>query len=242
MKLENIVEILALNFDLDSRLVDIIQINENAEIETQLKSLGLGCKLVSAQNISEDTAVLSPTYQRKLLWWALVINLAFFIIEFTSGLLSKSMGLMADSLDMFADSIVYGLSLWAVGAAINKKKLVAKVSGYLQILLASLGFVEILRRLVFLDTHPNYQTMILVSFFALMANAATMFILNKSKSKDANMQASKIFTSNDIIINIGVILAGFAVLYTHSFIPDLLVGTAVFIIVIRGAIRILKLT
>jgi len=93
-----------------------------------------------------------------------------------------------------------------------------------------------------LYTHPNYQTMILVSFFALMANATTMFILNKSKSKDANMQASKIFTSNDIIINIGVILAGFAVLYTHSFIPDLVVGTVVFIIVIRGAIRILKLT
>jgi Co/Zn/Cd efflux system component len=32
------------------------------------------------------------------------------------------MGLVADSLDMLADAFVYGLSLFAVGAAVSRKK------------------------------------------------------------------------------------------------------------------------
>lgn len=50
-----------------------------------------------------------------------------------------------------------------------------------------------------------------------------------------------IFTSNDIIINLGVIVAGTLVYYLKSGIPDLVVGTVVFIVVLRGAQRILKL-
>ena len=55
------------------------------------------------------------------------------------------------------------------------------------------------------------------------------------------MQASAIFTSNDIIINIGVILAGVLVYFTNNHFPDLIIGSIVFLIVIRGAIRILRL-
>jgi len=50
-----------------------------------------------------------------------------------------------------------------------------------------------------------------------------------------------IFTSIDVIINTGVILAGLLVLLTQSKYPDLIFGAIVFFIVVRGAIRILKL-
>ena len=56
------------------------------------------------------------------------------------------------------------------------------------------------------------------------------------------MQASMIFTSNDVIINTGVILAGFLVHWLHSGIPDLVIGMIVFVVVIQGAVRILKLS
>jgi len=55
------------------------------------------------------------------------------------------------------------------------------------------------------------------------------------------MKASLIFTSNDVIINLGVIMAGLLVNWLNSSSPDLIIGTIVFILVIRGAIRILKL-
>ena len=50
-----------------------------------------------------------------------------------------------------------------------------------------------------------------------------------------------IFTSNDVIINLGVIVAGLLVSWFDSNKPDLIVGGIVFILVIQGAIRILKL-
>jgi len=55
------------------------------------------------------------------------------------------------------------------------------------------------------------------------------------------MKASMIFTSNDIIVNLGVIAAGFLVNFLSSNKPDLIIGTIVFIVVARGAFRILKI-
>ena len=55
------------------------------------------------------------------------------------------------------------------------------------------------------------------------------------------MQASMIFTSNDVIINLGVITAGLLVLWLGSAIPDLVIGAIVFVIVTLGAVRILRL-
>jgi Co/Zn/Cd efflux system component len=56
------------------------------------------------------------------------------------------------------------------------------------------------------------------------------------------MRAGMIFTSNDIIINLGVITAGVLVNWLHSGIPDLIIGIIVFGLVIQGAFRILKLS
>ena len=55
---------------------------------------------------------------------------------------------------------------------------------------------------------PIFQNMIITSFLALIANAISLYLIQKTKSSDAHMQASAIFTSNDIIINAGVIVAG----------------------------------
>ncbi|MBQ0741373.1 cation transporter, partial [Aquimarina celericrescens] len=78
-----------------------------------------------------------------------------------------------------------------------------------QITLAIIGFVEVLRRFFGDEKLPNFSTMIIVSIFALIANGICLYILQKSKSKEeAHMKASMIFTSNDVIINLGVITAG----------------------------------
>jgi len=55
------------------------------------------------------------------------------------------------------------------------------------------------------------------------------------------MKASMILTSDDVIINSGVILAGNLVLIIRSRYPDLITGGIVFLIVVRGAIRMLNL-
>ena len=152
------------------------------------------------------------------------------------------MGLVADSLDMLADSFVYGISLFAVGGTLTRKKRIAKLAGYFQITLAVIGFIEVLRRFFGAEKLPDFPTMIIVSIFALIANGICLYLLQKSKSKEeAHMKASMIFTSNDVIINLGVITAGILVNWLNSNKPDLIIGTIVFVLVIQGAIRILKL-
>ena len=80
-----------------------------------------------------------------------------------------------------------------------------------------------------------------LSLLALAGNASCLSLLQRSKSKEAHMQASMIFTSMDVIVNIGVNVAGAFVYVTGSNIPDLIGGTIVFVLVARGSYRILQL-
>jgi len=181
-------------------------------------------------------------HDRKLLWQVLLINAAFFIIEIITGLISHSMGLVADSLDMLADAIVYGLSIYAVGGHADQKKRIARLSGYFQLILAIVGFGEVIRRFSGYGDSPEYKTMILISTFALVGNAICLSLLQKSKNPEAHIQASKIFTANDVLINIGVIIAGALVYLTSSRIPDLVIGAAIFGLIIKGTLKIFKIS
>ncbi|MCA9447711.1 MAG: cation transporter [Candidatus Omnitrophica bacterium] len=84
--------------------------------------------------------------------------------------------------------------------------------------------------------------MMLVAFAALLANGFCLYLLRGSKNEEAHMRASEIFTSNDIVVNLGVIAAGGLVYALDSRIPDLVVGAIVFLVVLHGAGRILKLS
>ena len=242
MKLDGISSIVNLDFDIPNRKLTIFHSGGIHQIEKSVIELNLGSKKVSTEQ-TDQKEFKENTNQKKLLWFVLAINFTFFIIEMTTGIISKSMGLVADSLDMLADSFVYGISLFAVGGTIIKKKRIAKLAGYFQITLAIIGFVEVLRKFFGDEKLPNFSTMIVISIFALIANGICLYILQKSKSKEeAHMKASMIFTSNDVVINLGVIIAGVLVNWLNSSKPDLIIGTIVFILVIQGAFRILKLS
>lgn len=242
MKLESFSSIVNLEFDIPNRKLTVFHEGEPDRIEESIRELNLGVKKLTTEQ-TDRTNFQENTNQKKLLWSVLAINFAFFIIEMTTGIISKSMGLVADSLDMLADSLVYGISLFAVGGSLMRKKRIAKIAGYFQIILALIGFVEVLRRFFGAEKLPNFSTMIIISVFALFANGICLYILQKSKSKEeAHMKASMIFTSNDVIINLGVIIAGVLVYWLNSNKPDLIIGTIVFVLVIQGAFRILKLS
>ena len=236
MKLDGISSIANLDFDIPNRKLTVFHSGEIEQIEKSIIELNLGGKKI-ATKITKQTEFEEHKNQRKLLWTVLGINFTFFIIEMATGFFSKSIGLVADSLDMLADSFVYGISLLAVGGTLVKKKKIAKLAGYSQITLAIIGFTEILRRFFGNENLPNFKTMIIISVFALIANGVCLYLMQKSKSKDeAHMKASLIFTSNDVIINLGVVTAGLLVNWLNSGIPDLVIGIIVFVLVIQGAL------
>ena len=242
MKLDGISSIVNLDFDIQNRKLTVFHSGQIDQIEKSILEMNLGGKKISTEQ-TDQMEFSDNSNQKKLLWTVLGINFAFFLIEMTTGIISKSMGLVADSLDMLADSFVYGISLFAVGGSLMRKKRIAKLAGYFQISLAIIGFVEILRRFFGHENLPNFKTMIIVSIFALIANGISLYLMQKSRSKEeAHMKASLIFTSNDVIINLGVLTAGFLVHWLNSGKPDLIIGTIVFVLVIQGAFRILKLS
>ncbi|MGB1039974.1 MAG: cation transporter [Flavobacteriales bacterium] len=241
MKLSGFDSVKSLDFDIANRKLDVHHDGGINPIKLALEELKLGSELVLTVESQAEFTKQDESQERKLLWAVLIINFLFFGIEIIAGVLSGSMGLVADSLDMLADTIVYILALMAVGAAAAMKSRVARFAGYFQMLLAVVGFAEVLRRFFSLTDAPDFTTMIVVSVFALIANALSLYILQKGKSDEAHMKASMIFTSNDIIINSGVIMAGVLVKYFNSSYPDLIIGAIVFLIVANGAFRILKL-
>lgn len=244
MKLESFENIKALHFDIPQRKLDVIHIGNAQLISASIDSLQFNSKLISTQEINNEEELLlvnAPGQERKLLWQVLAINLFFFALEIITGFISGSMGLVADSLDMLADSIVYGLALFVVGKALFQKRKIARIGGYLQLLLAVLGFVEVLRRFLGYGDTPNFRTMIIVSILALIGNVVTLYLLQKPKTKEAHIKASMICTSTDVIVNAGVITAGALVYFTSSNLPDLIVGTIIFVLVGIASYRILKL-
>lgn len=234
-------KITKLDFDLENRKLTVYHVSEIEPIESALAELNLGAKHNATDTIDNDVEPEDSKNQRTLLWTVLIINFSFFLVESLTGFFSRSMGLVADSLDMLADASVYALSLFAVGGSAIRKKNIAKAAGYFQIVLAIIGFLEVIRRFTGIEEVPEFKTMIIISSLALVANGFCLYLLQRSKSNEAHMKASMIFTSNDVIINLGVITAGTLVYFLRSSYPDLIIGTIVFVLVIIGAMRILSL-
>jgi len=177
--------------------------------------------------------------ERKTLLLLLAINAFMFVAELLLGWLAQSTGLIADSIDMLADAAVYGLSLYAVGKGILYQAKAAQISGYLQIILGVGVLFEVLRRLL-VGSEPQSELIILIGAAALVANIVCLILISKHREGGVHMRASWIFSTNDVIANLGVIISGVLVAIIGNRFPDLIVGAIISFIVIRGGIKILK--
>lgn len=240
MALSDIDGIERISVDLDQRDVVIAHDSSPDAIGEALDTLDLGARHV------DDTSELAPPSdnrrERNALVFAFVINAGFFVGELTIGLLSRSMGLTADALDMGADASVYALSLAAVGTATAHKKRLARTSGFVQLGLAAIGLVEVIRRFLSDTALPDPTSMIVMSLLALLGNIATLLVLQRVRSGEAHLQASWIFTANDIKVNSLVIAAAIGVIVADSQVPDLIAGGIIFAVVANGARRILNIS
>ena len=244
MKLEGESTIGKLNFNLPGRELTVYHEESALPIDQKIKELNLGSKLLNtttAEMPDEELLPVDTAAEKRLLRIVFLINFGFFVLEILTGFIARSMGLVADSLDMLADAIIFAMSLFVVDKTLKSKKRVAAISGYFQLALAIYGIIEVGRRFLGHDETPDFKLMIIISILALVGNAFTLYLLQKSKNKEAHIRAGSIFISNDVVINAGVVLAGVLVYLTHSKLPDLIIGATVFVIVGRGAFKIMKL-
>lgn len=177
--------------------------------------------------------------QRKLLWVVLVLNATMFVVEFVAGWVANSSGLLADSLDMLADALVYSLSLCAVGKGLREKARSALLNGSLQLALGIGVLVSVAWR-IWTNSAPSAEVMGVIATLALLVNAICFALLYKFRAGDMNMRASWICSRNDMLANVGVLVAAALVSLSSSPWPDWIIAILIAAVVIRSALTVIK--
>jgi Co/Zn/Cd efflux system component len=242
MALDGVDAVGELRFDLPARRLVVLHAGEAGSILARLEPLGLGARVASSGEAEPSVPGASPgeADEGRTLRVLLAINAAMFLVEVVAGWFAQSSGLISDGVDMLADAFVYGLSLSAVGCAHRTRLRAAHLSGVFQALLATGVLLDVGRRLV-TGSAPEPPAMIGVSALALAANVTCLVLLARHRHGGAHMKASWIFSTNDVLANLGVMAAGALVASTGSRIPDLVIGTMVALTILSGAYRISRL-
>lgn len=163
-----------------------------------------------------------PRY-RKVLWIALIINAAMFLIEAIASVQSHSASLLADSMDFLGDAGNYGVSLFVLGMGAVWRSRAAYAKG---LIMGTFGVLVLVRTLWFgLDGRtPVAETMGIVGVLAFAANGVVAWLLYAFRDGDANMRSVWLCTRNDMIGNLAVLLAALGVFGTAESWPDIAVA------------------
>mgnify|MGYP001585154889 FL=1 len=176
---------------------------------------------------------------KKVLFLVFFINFGMFFVEMVSGLVAHSNALLADSLDMLGDAFVYGISIAVLSKHPSVRARVSLVKGAVMFTLGLLVVVESILKIIN-PVVPIAETITLIGSLALLANAASFALLLKHKAKDLNVRSAWICSRNDVVANIGVIIAGLLVARFNSIWPDITAGLIIAFIVIQSSIQIIK--
>lgn len=242
LALEPLGGIAALRFDLAARTLEVWHDRDDRRIDEILASLGLGAECLERRTLEAAEAPPEEDIagERRVLYILLALNAAMFLVESLGGWWAQSSGLLADGLDMLADALVYGLALWAVGSQAQRQRRAAHLSGWLQAGLAGLILLDVLRRFLH-GSEPLSAAMFGIGLLALAVNVTCLWLLLRQRGRGAHLRASLIFSANDVLANLGLLLAAALVALSGSRYPDLFIGLAIVALVLHGAWRILRL-
>jgi len=176
--------------------------------------------------------------QRRVLLVVLVLNALMFVVEFGAGLAAGSSALMADAVDMLGDALVYGLSLYALDRGDLWKARAAMFKGGF-ILLLGVGVVYQVGAKALTGVPPVSAIMVWTGAAALAVNVLCLALLWRFRRQDVNMSSTFECSRNDVIANVGVLLAAGAVSLTNSVWPDVIVGAVITFIFVRSALGVM---
>lgn len=176
---------------------------------------------------------------RRILWIALAVNAAMFVVEIVAGLRSQSVSLLADAVDFAGDAANYGLSLavlsmgalWRARAAWVKGLTMALYGGFV---LMRAGWVAVL------GIVPEPLTMGMVAMLALVANVSVAWLLYRYREGDANMRSVWLCSRNDAIANVAIGVAALGVFGSDTAWPDLAVAGLIAVLALSAGISVIR--
>ncbi len=175
----------------------------------------------------------------RVLWIVLAINALMFLVEGWAGVLAHSTSLLADALDMLGDALVYGFSLFVLARSVRWQAGAALAKGGFMLAFGVGVLGEALYK-VFHPVMPGVEMMGIIGGIALAANLVCFFLLYRHRADNLNMSSTWLCSRNDLIANVGVLLAAGGGYLLVSRWPDIIVGGIIAGLFLTSALHVLS--
>ena len=200
----------------------------------QRAAVAAGYTLQSAATPPE----INPAYRRAL-WIVVVLNVGYGIVEAFAGFISGSQALKADALDFLGDGLISFVGLVALAWPLARRARVALAQGlFLGALGVSVVGATVYRVLV--RQQPEAELMGIFGALALLVNVAAAVVLIPHRTGDANARAIWLFSRNDALGNLAVVIAAGLVAWTASPWPDLVVALMIAALFLQSSWSIVR--
>jgi Co/Zn/Cd efflux system component len=185
----------------------------------------------------------APTYRdpayRRTMWIVILLNLGYGAIEVIAGFVGDSQSLKADALDFLGDGAISLLGLLAIGWQPVWRARAALLQGsFLGILGASVLVLTMVR--LVRGNDPEATVMSVIGAGGFLVNVLAAALLVSCRTGDANMRAVWLFSRNDAIGNLAVVIAAGAVALTGERWPDLAVAVAIAALFLQSSRSIVR--
>ena len=176
---------------------------------------------------------------KRALWIVVVLNVGYSLVEIVAGFVARSQALQADSLDFLGDGLISLLGLLAINWRSVWRARSALIQG---LFLGALGLSVLAGTIyrVFVLNEPEAELMGVFGLIALLVNVAAALLLIPHRAGDANVRAVWLFSRNDAIGNLAVIVAALLVAWTSTPWPDLIVAMIVASLFLHSSWSIIK--
>jgi len=160
-------------------------------------------------------------------------------VEIVGGFIAGSQSVKADALDFIGDGVISFLGLIAVGWGLAARAKAALLQGiFLSVLGAGVLVATAYRVLV--HHQPEAQLMGIFALIGLAVNVIAALVLLPHREGDANVRAVWLFSRNDAIGNVAVVIAALLVAWSQTPWPDLVVAVVIAGLFLQSAFSIIK--
>jgi Co/Zn/Cd efflux system component len=173
------------------------------------------------------TSVAAGHTLRRVVRLVVILNLAYFGIEFAVARAIGSVSLFADSIDFLEDASINFLILVALGWTARKRARVGMtLAGIL--LMPGLATLWTAWEKFNLQVAPDPVLLSVTGAGALAINMSCALMLTRYRRHSGSMtRAAFLSARNDAVANGAIIAAGLLTAYTASALPDLIVGLGI---------------
>ena len=177
-----------------------------------------------------STSGTSDTEFRRVVRFVVLLNLAYFGVEFAVALVIGSVSLFADSIDFLEDASLNVLILIGLSWPAPRRKTLGKVLAGI-LLIPALATVWTAAQKLAVPVAPAPMPLTLTGAGALIVNFTCALMLARYRHHGGSLSLAAFLSArNDVLANVAIVAAGLITAYTLSLWPDLIVGLGIAII------------